>query len=880
MTEPASPVFALLVDGAQVAIRPLRSDDTEAVRELHQSMSPENLYLRFFGFGSHMANELAERLCRPAGSDYGALGAWLGRELVGVANYEPTGAEGVAEIALVVAGDMHHRGVGTLLLEHLASCALRRGIRAFRGDTLAQNTAMLRVFTDAGLRVEQHISAGVIEVTMPLHPDDRYLDAVAERERHADVESLEALFRPGVVAVVGVSRRSASVGQAILRNICSGGFGGAVYAVNRHGGPRIAGVPCVHSVADLPERPDLAVVTVPAAAVPQVARECGRRRVKALIVITSGLTGDDGRDLLAVCHEYGMRLVGPNCLGIANPGQGLNATFVAHHPDGGGAGVVVQSGGVGIALLEHLSRLGIGVSSFASVGDKYDVSSNDMLLWWESDAATRLGVVHVESFGNPRKFARTARRVGRRIPLLTVIAGRSPAGQQAAASHTAAAATPAVTRQALFHQAGIIATRNLGELVDVAALLGHQPAPRGPRVAIVSNAGGAGVLTADACVDTGLAVPELSGRTREQLAEVLPANAVCANPVDTTAAVDPAVFQRSLDIVAADSGVDAVLAVIAPTALSDLAAAAGRTAKPTAAIILDQGETVTIRSGGLPSYAFPEDAARAFAHAWSYGRWRARPPGTLPRHADLRPEEAGAIVVDFLDRHPDGGWLAPVEAMQLLSCYGVPLVPWRWACSEDGTVRAAAELRGPSGKVALKADVLALVHKTEAGALRLGVRGEDEVRHAYRRFAGHFGARLRGVVVQQMAEDGVEVLCGITQEPVFGPLVVFGLGGVATDVFGDRDARLTPLTDLDAAELVRAIRSAPLLLGHRGHPPVDMNALEDVLTRLSRLADDRSEIAELDLNPVIARPDGVLAVDARVHVKPQPQWDPYLRRLR
>ncbi|TYB41048.1 bifunctional GNAT family N-acetyltransferase/acetate--CoA ligase family protein [Actinomadura chibensis] len=871
--------FALLTDGTQVEIRRLAATDRDAVRALHVGLSEESLYLRFFGLNRGMASAVAERVCRPDGDDHAALGAWLDGDLIGVAEYEPTGVPGEAEVAMAVADRMHHRGVGTLLLEHLGSLARANGIQAFRADTLAENTAMLRVFTDAGMPARRRASGGVVDLTLPLAVDEGYLDAVAERERRADVASLEPLLRPRTVVVVGASRTTGTVGAEVLRNIVAGGFKGAVYAVNPHcPGPDLHGVPCVASLADLPESPDLVVVTVPAESVPGVAAACGRFGASALVVISAGLSAAQGRDLLAVCREHGMRLVGPNCLGIANTDLGLDATFGARHPAPGRAGVVTQSGGVGIALLEQLSRLGIGVSSFASVGDKYDVSANDLLMWWESDETTRLGILHVESFGNPRKFARTARRVAARMPLLTVLAGRSAPGARAAASHTAAAATPELTRRALFEQAGIVATDDLGELVDAAALLATQPPPGGPRVAVVSNAGGAGVLAADACADAGLAVPVLGAATRRRLAELLPGCPAVADPVDTSAAVPPESFRRAIELVARDDAVDAVLALIAPTALGDLRGAlGGGTGKPLAAVVLGQPETVAITEDGVPCYAYPENAARAFAHAWSHARRCGVPAGAPPAPPGLRPDEAAGITARFLAGSPDGGWLPPVDAFRLLESYGLPLAPWRWARSADEAAAAARELGGP---VALKAHVPGVVHKTEAGALQLDLHGDEDVRNAFRWLAERFGDDLEGVVVQAMADDGVEVLCGAVQEEVFGPVVVFGAGGIDTDALADRSARLAPLTEEGADDLIREPRLSALLLGHPARPAGDLAALRDALLRLSRLVADRPEIAELDLNPTIVRPDGVVAVDARVRVAPHRSWDPYLRRLR
>lgn len=876
----ADPVFALLIDGTQTRLRELGSSDHEAVRRLHDAMSPDNLYLRFFSLSQGVGTAVADRICREPDGRHAAVGAWLAGELAGVANYELGDEEGQAEVALVVADHAHNRGLGTLLLEHLASMARARGVRAFYAEALGQNHAVQRLFANAGLPLRSRLRDGIIEFVMPLTADARYLDAVAERERQADVKSLEHLLCPASIAVVGAGRRPGSIGAIVLRNIRGAGYQGSLYAVNPRAGNRLDGVRCCPSVADLPEPVDLAVLTVPAGVVGEVAEECGRRGVRSLVVITAGV---DGRDLLAACHRYGMRLVGPNCLGIANTAAAFDATFAASSPIEGGAGVVVQSGGVGIALRDHLSRLGVGVSTFASVGDKYDVSSNDMLLWWESDASTRLGLVYVESFGNPRKFARTARRVGRRIPLLTVVSGRSEAGRRAAASHTAAAATPDATREALFRQAGIVATHSLGELVGTAALFAGQPVPAGPRVAIVSNAGGAGVLAADSCTDAGLTVVELSDVTRDRLAVLLPRGAACAGPVDTGAAVAPERFRRCIELVAADDRVDTVIAVVTPTGASELTSelTADTGGKPLATVLLGQAESVVMRHGAserrVPCYAYPEYAARALALAWSYGKWRARPPGREPQFSDVRRADAAKVIAAHLGRFPEGGWLTSAECMELLDCYGLPVADWRSAGSAGAAVRAAAEI---GGRVALKAQVPGLVHKSDVGGVELGLGGEHDVRRAYREMADRFGDRLDGVVVQRMADEGVEVLCGITQEPVFGPLVVFGLGGVATDVLGDTSARLAPLTDVDAAELISSVRSAPLLFGHRGRPPVDVIALRDTLLRLSCLADEHPDIAELDLNPVIAGQDGVVAVDARVRIVPQRHWDPYLRRLR
>ncbi len=420
----------MLADGRTVEIRPARPEDIDDVFRMHEQLSPDNAYFRFFSFSPKAPEREAARVCRPESPDHAALLARLAGDLVGVASYEPTTRPGVAEIAFAVSDDMHGRGIATLLLEHLVSLARQRHLSAFSAETLPENYAMQRVFADAGLHVERHFADGVIALTLPLPSTegeelDSYLDKVADRASRADVASLQHLLEPASVAVIGAGRHRGSVGREILHNIVAGGFTGPVYPVN----PRahsMEGLACLASAADLPEGVDLAVVAVPPAQVPAVAAQCGSRGVRSLVVITASL-GGGGADLLAICRRYGMRLVGPNCFGLASSSVKLNATFAADIPAPGIAGLVVQSGGVGIALLEHIRRLGLGMSSFASVGDKYDVSSNDMLTWWEHDQQTKLAVLYVESFGNPRGFARTARRVSKKIPVLTVIGGRSPA---------------------------------------------------------------------------------------------------------------------------------------------------------------------------------------------------------------------------------------------------------------------------------------------------------------------------------------------------------------------------------------------------------------------------------------------------------------------
>jgi len=888
-------VYALLADGTTVQIRPAGSGDFAAVKAMHEAMSPDNAYLRFFSTSRTAAEREARRVTREQAPDHAALLALYGAEVAGVASYEVVSSGGgkIAEVAFAVADSMHHRGIATLLLEHLVSIARARGIESFTAETLSENISMLHVFSDAGLPVRSSRAEGVVTITIPLPADDTgkqledYLDTVALRERSANVASLRPVFAPRSVTVIGASRRPGTVGRTVLDNIRTCGYEGQLYAVNPNA-RQIGGVPCFPDVASLPETPDLALLAVPPTAVPDVAEACGARGVRGLVVFTTGIDTGQSADLLAICRRHGMRLIGPNCFGIAVPGIGLDATFAATHPAPGVAGLVMQSGGLGFAMVDHLSRLGVGISSFASVGNKLDVSSNDMLMWWEQDGQTKLALLYIESFGNPRKFGRTARRVSARMPVLTVHAGRSEAGQRAAASHTAAVASPLVTREALFEQAGIIATPGFGEFVEATALLASQPPPAGHCVAIVSNVGGAGVLAADACTDLGLAVHHPRGQVKRQLHALIPDGGAVTGPVDTTATVSCEDFRQVLELIAADESVDAMIALVLPTgatgdlvaAISDATIERGQSRVPLAAVVLNQTETVRLldaKNGKIPAYGYPEAAAGALARAATYGQWRAAPHTLVPGFGDVDAAEARALIHEFLRASPDGGWLPPGDVTALLRLYGIPLVPATEARTEDDVAAAAANAGYP---VVLKADIPGLVHKTDAGAVLLDLRTEYDVRAGYRRLAGRFGARMAGVLVEPMITGGTEVIIGVQDDQMFGPLVVFGLGGVATEVLADHAARLAPLTETDADTLINSIRSAALLHGYRASPAADINALRDVLMRVSRLADDLPEVTELDLNPVIARPAGAVAVDARIRVTPQVPQDPFLRRLR
>jgi acyl-CoA synthetase (NDP forming)/GNAT superfamily N-acetyltransferase len=867
----------LAADGRIVQIRPVRSDDASPLLALYQRESDESLRLRFFTAGRGALDREVERLVRPAGPDHAALAADDAGELVGVASYEREPGTDRAEFAVIVDDRHHGRGIGTLLLEHLAGYARRQGVRQLTGDVLAENAAMLRVARDLVTTRLAAPQAGVVEVRVPTELDEAALAAIDARERVAGHRSLVPLLAPRSVAVIGAGRKPGGIGHEVLRSIVEHGFTGTIRPVNAHA-TEVAGIPAYPTVAAIPELVDLAVVAVPATAVRRVVADCAAAGVRAMVILTSGFGETDaaGRteqsELVRIARRNGMRLVGPNCLGVLNtdPQVRLAATFAADVPPPGGLAVASQSGAVGIAVLDHATRTGIGISSFVSLGNKADVSGNDLLTYWYDDPDTEAVALYLESFGNPRKFARIARALARRKPVLAVKSGRSEGGRRAGASHTAAAAAPDVAVDSLFAQAGVIRTDTLGDLLDAARMLVGQPLPSGNRVAVVGNAGGVNVLAADAAEAAGLTVPQLSHATVSRLRAVAPDAPGDGNPVDLGAAATPQRLEQAVRVLAGSGEVDAVLAVFAATRTNDvpgslaaLAKAADQTTGTPLAVVLlgvvDPPTTVGARKA--PVYPLPELAVRALGHAAGYARWRREPLGRRPELSNVDSGRARELVDQALST--GGGWQPAETVSALLHCYGVPVVRSISAGSVSDTVAAAEELGYP---VAVKSDDPDVVHKSDIGAVRLGLTGPDQVRDAYRAIGEAVGTARSAVVVQPMARGDVELVAGVVHDPLFGSLVMLGLGGVHTDLLGDRTFRLLPVTDTDASRMWRSLRASPLLTGYRGKPGVDTAAVEDLLLRVGRLAEDIPEIAELDLNPVLAGPEGLFAVDAKLRL--------------
>ncbi|HEY3143723.1 MAG TPA: bifunctional GNAT family N-acetyltransferase/acetate--CoA ligase family protein [Acidimicrobiales bacterium] len=890
----------VLRDGSTVHVRPARSTDAPGVEELLSGLSDRSRWLRFFSGFPNLEKAVQWATDVDYDRRYGLV-ATTGADgrVVGAAGWdrEPDRPER-AEVALEIADAMQGKGLGTILLGQLAEAANETGVQVLGAEVLPENHQMIKVFRDCGFPVKTHTIPGVILIEFPTSLSPEALERFERREQVAATAAMDAFFAPRSVAVIGASRRRGTVAGELFHNLLAAGFNGPVYPVN----PKASVVQSVlayKSVLDVPAPVDLAVLVVPAPAVVRAARECATKGVRAIVVISAGFaeTGPEGgerqQELLGVCRAAGMRLIGPNCLGILNtdPQVGLDATFGPIVPLPGRVGFLSQSGALGLAIINYANALGLGLSSFVSVGNKADISANDLLSYWEQDDRTALVLLYLESFGNPRKFARVARRVARTKPVLAVKSGRSVAGARATSSHTGALlAASDITVDALFHQAGVIRTDTLAELFDVASLFANQPVPDGRRVGIVTNAGGPGIMCADTCEAGGLQVVEFSQQLQAKLREGLPAEAAVANPVDMLASAPPEHYRQTVELVAASGEVDAAIVIFIPPLRTDPAevaravrGAATVESVPLLSVVMSASDLPLESEDDaprLPQYRFPEDAARALVRAAEYGSWRQRPEGQVPELPAARRDEAAALLAAALAQGPSPRWLAPSEVATLLGCYGVPMAEWRLTGSPEEAAAAAAELDGP---VALKAVAPRLVHKTEAHAVRLGLTGADQVQTAATEMAQAVAAEgytVDGFLVQRMVGDGVELLVGVVHDPSFGPVIACGAGGTAVELLKDVAVRITPLTDRDAAEMVRSLATFPLLDGYRGAPKTDVTALEDLLLRVSAMVEAHPEIAELDCNPVKVLPDGVVVVDARVRVEAASPPPPLAARRR
>jgi acetyl coenzyme A synthetase (ADP forming)-like protein len=886
----------ILRDGSVATVRQATPDDREGVGRFFHDLSAESRRRRLFAAGE-APDRLIEQLCAARDASEGVtLVAERQRadamHVIAVCSYAALNAT-TAEVSFAVDDRFHGKGLATAMLERLAASAAQHGFRWLQAMTMPENAEMLEVFRDSGFEVRSKSSQGSVDVRLDVTPSDASVRATDERDRVATIASLEPILAPRAVAVVGVSRDPSSFGRRVFDALVAGGFHGPVYAVNSRCDD-VAGHPCYRSARLLPTGVDLGIVAVPADDVLAVIDDCAEAGVRALVVISAGFAevGEHGRglqqELLDKARAYGMRLVGPNCMGVLNMAQGvrLNATFSPIVPARGRLAFASQSGALGIAMLQLARDRGIGVSTFVSLGNKADVSGNDLLQYAESDQGTSTILLYLESFGNPRRFSQLAKRVGRSKPIVVVKAGRTRAGSRAAGSHTAALAARDIVVDGLFRQSGVIRAETIDEMFDIATCLDLQALPPGRRLGIVTNAGGPGILAADACEASDLTLGEFSTETRSRLAAVLPPNATATNPVDLIASASPESFRRAIEVVLCASEIDALLVIYTPIdrtgtedilrAIADGVAAArhaGATNKPVVLCTMAMDtKLVPLPAGNeqLPTYLFPENAVRALGRAAAYSAWRSETVGLKWGFDDLHVDEARSLCRDIAAARGET-WLTYEELMRVLTAFGLPLIQGVIARSDDEAVAIAALTGFP---VVLKVSSSTILHKTEAGAVEVGLATEAAVRAAFERLAARVpSTRQPGaestVIVQPMI-TGVETLVGVTADPLFGPVIAFGLGGVSVEALGDVAFRIAPLTDKDADDLMRSVRAYPMLEGLRGRPAVDVAALRDVILRVATMSAQVPEIREVDLNPVMALPagHGCRIVDARVRVGP------------
>ena len=866
-----------LRDGRPVRLRPIGPDDAAALAAFHRSLSDLTVYFRFFAPYPELSEKDLHRFTHVDHDQRVALVATVGDDIVGVGRYDRI-RESDAEVAFVVRDDHQGRGLGSVLLEHLAAAARERGVRRFIAEVLPNNRRMLATFEDAGYHPARHLDDGVVSLTFEIAPTESSVAVRLAREHRAEAASVARLVSPESVVVVGAGRDPSSLGHRLLKHVVDGGFTGRVFAVNRSAaevGDDVLGVATYASVAEIPEPVTLALVAVPADQVLAVVEDCAAARVAGLMVVSSGFAeaGEEGaaaqRDLVRRARGNGMRVIGPNALGIVNtdPAVSLNASLAPRMPGRAPIGFFCQSGSLGGTILARAVRRGLGVSTFVSAGNRADLSGNDLLQFWEDDDATEVVLLYLESLGNPRKFSRVARRLSRSKPVVAMRTGRST--QAYPLGHTIRRTTlPPAAVDAMFAQSGLIETDTLGEMFDVAGLLAFQPLPLGRRVAIVGNSDGLVVLAADACEGAHLAV--------------------VGEPVILRHDSTPHDLEVALAAVLDDPAVDSVVVAHVPMLGIDgrpweavVAETVARRSKPVVAVLVaaedesgllapqaPTGQPLEHRS--VPYYGTVEDAVRALRRVTRYAEWRARPLGEVPELDDVHVQRARELVdaidaeVGSLDRVVGSPLVAeqPDDPLaRVLAAYGVEVWPSTRVASDVEAVAAATAIGFP---VVLKSLDPRFVSRPDLGGVRLNIENPRAVRTAYLSMAASLDAEaIAQLVVQRQATPGVACVVSSQEDGLFGPVVSFGLAGLVPQLLGDRGFAIPPLTDVEARDLVSAPGASPLLDGYGGTPPVDKAALADLLVRIGLLADDLPELAELILEPVVVAPDGLAVLGAR-----------------
>jgi len=861
---------ALRADGRLVTIRPATGRDRAALHALDTAASDRSIRFRYFSVSRNVADRYSESIAdAPQTERRDSFVAEIGDDIVGLAALEEISPD-CAEIAVLIADSVQHEGIGTLLVEALVAAAHARRLEKLCADVLADNTVMLNVLRELGLPMSHKYEDGVLQVVIDLEADTDLPARVTARERRSEVASLRQALAPASVAVVGVGTRENSVGRALLRNLIGAGYTGDLAVVHpRH--DEILGLRTVPSPQALTESPDLAVVAVPATEVLRVVDELGARGTKAVLLLTSGFgeAGQSGaaaqRELLDIVRRHGMRLIGPNCLGVVNtdPRVRLNATFASMPSTPGGFALGSQSGAVGIAVAHAAEARGLGLGQFVSMGNKVDVSGNDLLLTWSDDPGVRVIGLYLESVGNPRKFARIARDVTRRTPVLALKAGRGAVAQRAGQSHTAAAAATDPVVNALFAQTGVQRVDTMSQLLDAACVLDQAPLPLGNRIVIVGNSGGPEILATDAAETSGLRVPELSPSVQEQLRSLVPSAASVNNPVDLGAAVQPSEIRRVVTTLGECGEIDSIVTVFTETLAAPPDEVRGAVAHACASVRLPvvatevgtaaRGLAVPGSSRVIPAFGFPEDAVRALGVAAAAGRAMTRPATRLPKPEGLSLSRIRELVKDEL--RAGTRWLEPDAAARLLRACGITVASQQVASGRIDALHAARQLGYP---VVLKRTVG--VHKSDTNGVIVDVRTETEARRALRQLGDH------EVLVQRMYQGGVELIVGAAQDPRFGPIVMVGPGGVFVDLAGEHNLGLAPLDSATLDDMLGTATMTKLLTGYRNRPAVSREALADVVTRIAWLVEHFPEVAELDINPLVCTGDELVAVDAKIRI--------------
>ncbi|APE35936.1 GNAT family N-acetyltransferase [Nocardia mangyaensis] len=886
----------LAADGGVVRVRPIVPADATALATFHAGLSDRTRYLRYFGPYPQISPKDMYRTTHVDYRDRVGLVAVLGTAIIGVARYELLARPGprAAEVAFVVADEHQGRGLGSVLLEHLAGAAAENEVAAFVAEVLAENEAMITVFRDAGYQLQRSRDGAEVHLEFAIDPTEALRTVRDAREAASEARSVGNLLAPGSVAVIGASPEQTRVGGAVLANLLAGGFSGPVFPVNPNR-RSVRGVRAYATVREIPDEVDLAVVAVPPAAIGAVLDDCMAKGVKGLVVLTAGFgeTGAAGlaaeHDLVAAARGHGMRVVGPSALGIANtdPAVGLNATLAPVLPERGRIGFFCQSGPLGAAILGEAAARNLGLSTFVSAGNRADVSGNDLLQFWDTAADTEVILLYLESFGNPRKFSRLARRVARGKPIVAVSSGRLAAGTDMDRT---------VVRD-LFTQAGIIQVDSISELFDCAALLACQPLPRGPRVAVIGNSAALNWLAIDAAHSEGLHVHRpVTAVDRGPGARPTERNARSAavdGPVDLGPEATPADYREAVTAALRSDEVDAVIVVVAPPvpvpmggfgdALRAAATASDQDKPVLTTFVAEAGipHQLADRStggaparGSIPSYPDPERAARALARVDRYARWRDRPVSPVVRPPGIDTAAAAALVEGWL-AESGGRWLSDEEAARLLECYGIDVVEFRAVRDADQAVVAAEELGYP---VAAKATGELWRRRPDLLGVRLDLWGPDAVRQAYTDLVRICGDPL--LHVQKMATKGVGCVLRVTDDPSFGSVIQFGLSGMIIDLLGDRAYRALPLTAEESVALIEAPRAAPLLSGGAAGTAVDKAALVELAQRISALFDDLPQLRELSCDPVLAAPASAEIIYARARIGPEPsRFDTGPRRL-